>query len=53
MKVKELEAGDIIAVSGIEGVEIGDTISDNESPSPLPRIEIDNPTVSMLSLIHI
>ena len=47
VKVKELEAGDIIAVSGIEGVEIGDTISDNESPSPLPRIEIDNPTVSM------
>ena len=47
VKVKELEAGDIIAVSGLEGVEIGDTISDNESPSPLPRIEIDNPTVSM------
>jgi len=47
VKVKELEAGDIIAISGIEGVEIGDTISDNESPSPLPRIEIDNPTVSM------
>ena len=47
VKVKELEAGDIIAVSGIEGVKIGDTISDNESPSPLPRIEIDNPTVSM------
>ena len=46
-KVAKLEAGDIIAISGIEGVEIGDTISDNNNPAPLPRIEIDSPTVSM------
>jgi GTP-binding protein len=46
-KVEKLEAGDIIAISGIEGVEIGDTISDNDNPEPLPRIEIDSPTVSM------
>ena len=46
-KVDELEAGDIIAISGIEDVKIGDTISDNSNPKPLPRIEIDNPTVSM------
>ena len=46
-KVEKLEAGDIIAISGIEGVEIGDTISDNDNPKPLPRIEIDSPTVSM------
>ena len=47
IKVEKLEAGDIIAISGIEGVEIGDTVSDNDNPMPLPRIEIDNPTVSM------
>ena len=47
IKVKSLEAGDIIALAGIENIKIGDTISCNENPSPLPRIEIDQPTVSM------
>ena len=47
IKVDELEAGDIIAVAGIENINIGDTISSNEDPKPLPRIEIDKPTVSM------
>mgnify|MGYP001307192364 FL=1 len=47
IKVENLEAGDIIAISGIDGIEIGDSLSDNESPEPLPRIEIDSPTVSM------
>ena len=47
IQVEALEAGDIIAVAGIENVTIGDTISCNESPSPLPRIQIDRPTVSM------
>jgi len=47
IKVDKLEAGDIIAISGIDGVVIGDTLSDNENPKPLPRIEIDEPTVSM------
>jgi len=42
-----LEAGDIIAVAGIENITIGDTISCNENPVPLPRIKIDKPTVSM------
>ena len=42
-----LEAGDIIAVAGIENITIGDTISCNENPNPLPRISIDEPTVSM------
>ena len=46
-KVESLEAGDIIAVAGIENINIGDTISDNENPVPLPRIIIDEPTVSM------
>tara|TARA_Y100001970_G_scaffold279218_1_gene386147 strand:+ start:3632 stop:5452 length:1821 start_codon:yes stop_codon:yes gene_type:complete len=47
IKVEALEAGDIIAVAGIENIKIGDTISDNESPKPLPRIVVDEPTVSM------
>jgi len=47
IKVESLEAGDIIAIAGIENIQIGDTISDNENPIPLPRIVIDEPTVSM------
>ena len=47
IKVKSLEAGDIIALAGIENINIGDTITDNENPKPLPRIVIDEPTVSM------
>tara|TARA_Y100000996_G_scaffold234590_1_gene184517 strand:+ start:654 stop:2465 length:1812 start_codon:yes stop_codon:yes gene_type:complete len=47
IKVDKLEAGDIIAISGIDNIVIGDTLSDNENPKPLPRIEIDKPTVSM------
>ena len=47
ISVDKLEAGDIIAIAGIENIKIGDTISDNESPKPLPRIKIDEPTVSM------
>ena len=47
IKVDKLEAGDIIAVAGIENINIGDTISSNEDPKPLPRIEVDKPTVSM------
>ena len=51
-QVNHLEAGDIIAVSGIEGVTIGDTISANDNPEPLPRIVIDEPTVSMLFYVN-
>ena len=47
VKVDSLEAGDIIAIAGIENIMIGDTISNNETPEPLPRILIDEPTVSM------
>jgi GTP-binding protein len=52
IQVDTLEAGDIIAVAGIEGVTIGDTISSNENPEPLPRIVIDEPTVSMLFYVN-
>jgi len=47
IKVNKLEAGDIIAIAGIDNIEIGDTLSDNEKPQPLPRIIIDEPTISM------
>lgn len=47
IKVECLESGDIIAVAGVDGIKIGDTISSNDSPVPLPRIQIDQPTVSV------
>ncbi len=46
------EAGDIVAIVGIEGVEIGDTICDVDHPNPLPAIAIDEPTVSMIFLVN-
>lgn len=52
VQVDRLEAGDIIAVAGIDSIAIGDTISDNERPEPLPRIQIDEPTVSMLFYVN-
>jgi len=52
IQVDELEAGDIIAVAGIDGITIGDTIASNEDPQPLPRIEVDEPTVSMLFYVN-
>jgi len=52
LKVDQLEAGDIIAVAGVEKVTIGDTISDGENPKPLPRIQIDEPTVSMIFYVN-
>jgi len=45
--VKEATAGDIVAVTGIENVEIGDTLADVNDPKPLPIISIDEPTLSM------
>jgi GTP-binding protein len=44
--------GDIVALSGIEGVNIGDTITDPENPKALPRIAVDEPTISMLFSIN-
>jgi GTP-binding protein len=51
-KVSKVEAGDICALVGIEGFEIGDTIADIENPEPLPPIAIDEPTMSMLFTIN-
>jgi GTP-binding protein len=46
--IAEASAGDIVAIAGIEQVEIGETVADAERPQPLPAIRIDEPTVSML-----
>ncbi|MBN2010837.1 translational GTPase TypA [candidate division KSB1 bacterium] len=52
VRVEKLEAGDIVAVSGIENVTIGDTISSFDNPKPLPRINVDEPTVSMIFYVN-
>jgi GTP-binding protein len=46
--VKEAESGDIIALAGIEGIYIGETVADSEDPAPLPTIQVDEPTLSMI-----
>ena len=45
--VEHADMGDIVAVSGVEGINIGDTICDTEHPEPLPFVEISKPTISM------
>ncbi len=52
IKTDEVKSGDICALIGIEGFEIGDTITDYENPEPLPTIAIDEPTMSMLFTIN-
>uniref|UniRef100_UPI003FF0F53B translational GTPase TypA n=1 Tax=Phocaeicola plebeius TaxID=310297 RepID=UPI003FF0F53B len=51
-KVESVSSGDICAIIGVEGFEIGDTICDFENPEPLPPITIDEPTMSMLFTIN-
>ena len=51
-KVEKVSSGDICALVGIEGFEIGDTITDLENPEPLDPIAIDEPTMSMLFTIN-
>ncbi len=50
--VDEVQCGDICAVVGIDGFEIGDTIADAENPEALPPIAVDEPTMSMLFCIN-
>ena len=51
-KVSKVRSGDICSITGLEGFEIGDTIADIENPEALPRIEVDQPTMSMLFTIN-
>ena len=50
--ITETTLGDIIAVAGVEGITIGETITDAENPSPLPHITIDEPTIAMLFTVN-
>ena len=48
-RVEQTEArpGDILAIAGVAGIAIGETVTDSEAPRPLPRIQIDEPTIAM------
>jgi GTP-binding protein len=50
--VERVESGDIVAFAGVENLNIGDTISALENPLPLPRIRVDEPTVSMIFYVN-
>ena len=47
IEIEATDLGDIIAVAGVEGIAIGDTITDAEAPAPLPRVAIDEPTIAI------
>ena len=52
LTAREAFSGEIIALAGVEGITIGDTITDAENPKPLPRIKVDEPTISMVFSIN-
>lgn len=52
IEAKTASVGDIVALAGIEGINIGDTITDTTSPAPLPRIKVDEPTISMVFSVN-
>jgi GTP-binding protein len=51
-KTASAVAGDIVAITGIEGIGIGDTITDPENPRPMPIIPVDEPTISMVFCVN-
>jgi GTP-binding protein len=51
-EVPQADAGDIVAIVGAASVDIGDTLADAEAPVALPRIEVDEPTLSMLFTVN-
>ena len=44
--------GDILAIAGVEGINIGETVTNPETPEPLPHIQIDEPTIAMIFTIN-
>jgi len=52
VEIKKASAGDIVALAGIDGINIGDTITDLEDQKPLPRIAVDEPTISMIFSVN-
>ncbi|NOY53475.1 MAG: translational GTPase TypA [Deltaproteobacteria bacterium] len=51
-EAEQASVGEIVSLSGIEGIGIGDTITDAENPSPLPGIHVDEPTLSMVFAVN-
>ena len=51
-KIDEVGCGDLCALSGLDAFDIGDTVADFEAPEALPRIAIDEPTMSMLFTVN-
>jgi GTP-binding protein len=52
VELAEASAGDLVALAGLEAIDIGETVSDPERPSPLPPITVDEPTISMVFHIN-
>ena len=50
--ITETELGDIVAIAGVEGITIGETITDVANPTPLPPIAIDEPTIAILFTVN-
>jgi len=50
--ITQTELGDIVAVAGVEGITIGETITNAENPAPLPPIVIDEPTIAMMFTVN-
>jgi len=51
-QVEQVVSGDIIAIAGIDDIQIGDTVTSNEEPKALPRIHVDEPTLSMIFYVN-
>ena len=47
IEVEQAQAGDIVALAGLEGIAIGETLADTENPIPLPTIQVEKPTIRM------
>ncbi|KAF0145484.1 MAG: GTP-binding protein [Nitrospirae bacterium] len=52
VEIQDAAVGDIVALAGIEGINIGDTITDIENPKPLPRITVDEPTIAIVFSVN-
>jgi len=51
-EIDSAAAGDIVAIAGVEGITIGETVTSVEAPSPLPRVPLDEPTISMVFTVN-
>ncbi|MGE5894670.1 MAG: translational GTPase TypA [bacterium] len=52
VRIDSARAGDIVCLAGVEGINIGDTVTNPEDPAPLPRIAVDEPTLSMVFSVN-